>query len=474
MRRALVWFRRDLRLADNPALRAALDAGFAPIPVHVHAPDEEAPWAPGAASRAWLHRSLSALDASLQALGSGLVVRTGASLPTLITLAAETGAEAVFFNRLYEPVVLARDRAVEEGLRAAGLHVASANAALLAEPWTVATGQGAPYRVFTPFWRNASQCLAGLAPDPAPSTLPPLPEGLPRGSVAALGLRPRPRWDRAFWKDWEPGEAGAAEMLDAFLEGAARGYKEQRNLPDRIGTSRLSPHLHFGEVSPRQVAARLLETQRPPIPGADRASYLAELGWREFSQHLLFHFPHMPQADLDDRFSGFAWRNVDVAQLAAWQQGRTGVPLVDAGMRELWHTGWMHNRVRMVVASYLTRNLRFHWRHGAAWFWDTLVDADLGNNTQGWQWSAGTGADAAPYFRIFSPTAQAERFDPHGRYIRRWVPELARLPVPALFAPWEHPELARRLAPDYPAQPIADPKQSRTQALDAYRALRGR
>jgi deoxyribodipyrimidine photo-lyase len=181
----------------------------------------------------------------------------------------------------------------------------------------------------------------------------------------------------------------------------------------------------------------------------------------------------MPQADLDDRFSGFAWRTVDVAQLAAWQQGRTGVPLVDAGMRELWHTGWMHNRVRMVVASYLTRNLRFHWRHGAAWFWDTLVDADLGNNTQGWQWSAGTGADAAPYFRIFSPAAQAERFDPHGRYIRRWVPELANLPVPALFAPWEHPDLARRLAPDYPARPIADPKQSRAEAQDAYRALRG-
>jgi deoxyribodipyrimidine photo-lyase len=445
MRRALVWFRRDLRLADNPALHAALDAGFAPIPVYVHAPEEEAPWAPGAASRAWLHRSLSALDASLQALGSGLVVRGGASLPTLVALAAETGADAVFFNRLYEPVVLARDKAVEQGLRAAGLHVASANAALLAE----------------------------LAPDPAPSTLPPLPGGLPRGSVPALGLQPRRRWDRAFWEEWEPGEAGATEMLDAFLEGAARGYKEQRNLPDRIGTSKLSPHLHFGEVSPRQVAARFLETQRPPIPEGDRTSYLAELGWREFSQHLLFHFPHMPQADMDDRFSGFAWRNVDAAQLAAWQQGRTGVPLVDAGMRELWHTGWMHNRVRMVVASYLTRNLRFHWRHGAAWFWDTLVDADLGNNTQGWQWSAGTGADAAPYFRIFSPTAQAERFDPHGRYIRRWVPELAGLPVPALFAPWEHPDLVRRLAPGYPAQPVADPKQSRAEALDAYRVLRG-
>jgi deoxyribodipyrimidine photo-lyase len=471
MSRALVWFRRDLRLADNPALRAALDAGHAPVPVYIHAPDEEGGWAPGAASRAWLSRSLAALASDLEAHGSGLLVRHGPSLEALLALAAEVGADAVYWNRLYEPASLARDRAVETGLRDAGLSAHSFNGALLAEPWTVATGSGGPYRVFTPFWRNLAQRLDGFVATTAPERLPPLPDGLVPGKVGDLGLAPGIAWDRGFWEAWQPGEAGALEMLDAFVEGAARGYKAQRDIPDRIGTSRLSPHLHFGEISPRQIVACLAQGHRPPIQDADRIAYLAELGWREFAHHLLFHFPHTSDRDLNPRFAQFDWATPDPTVLAAWQQGRTGVPLVDAGMRELWHTGWMHNRVRMIVASFLTRNLRYHWRTGARWFWDTLVDADLANNSQGWQWSAGTGADAAPYFRIFSAAAQAARFDPQGRYIRRWVPELARLPTPALFAPWEHPAKAREFAPDYPASPIVDPKTSREAALSAYQSL---
>lgn len=468
MARAIVWFRRDLRLADNPALLAALDAGLAPIPVYIHAPDEEAPWQPGAASCTWLAKSLRALDADLRARGSRLLVLRGPSLATLEQVVGASGADAVHWNRLYEPASLARDREVKQALRARGLDAHSHNAALLAEPWTVATLGGEPYRVFTPFWKNAGQRIADVAPRPAPARLPAVPEALPGLTVDALALEPLLDWDAGFWTQWQPGEAGAQELLDAFIEGAAHGYGEQRNLPDRAGTSRLSPHLHFGEVSPRQIARRVLDARTPAIPETDRVRYLAELGWREFSHHLLFHYPHTPERDLTDKFARFDWVEPDPAVLRRWQQGRTGIPLVDAGMRELWHTGWMHNRVRMVVASLLTKNLRFHWRHGARWFWDTLVDADLAQNTQGWQWSAGTGADAAPYFRIFSPTSQALRFDPEGRYIRRWVPELRELPAPALFEPWNHLEAARRFAPDYPSAPVLDLPRSRDEALLAY------
>jgi deoxyribodipyrimidine photo-lyase len=475
--RALVWFRRDLRMADNPALQAALDAGHAPVPVYVHAPEEEGAGAAGAAGRAWLARSLAALTASLGAKGSGIVVRRGETLATLRALVAETGAVAVYWNRLYEPALQARDARVEQALRGDGLHVETANAALLAEPWTVATGGGEPYRVFTPFWRNASQRLAGVVTTDAPARLPALPEGLAAGAVTDLRLAPTPAWDNGFWDAgspdaWQPGEAGAQDMLEAFVEGALHGYHEQRDLPDRIGTSRLSPHLHFGELSPRQVVDRLARRQRPAVEERDLTRYLTELGWREFAHHLLHHFPHSVGENLNRRFDGFAWAPVDDTLLAAWQQGRTGVPLVDAGMRELWATGWMHNRVRMVVASFLTRNLRMHWRHGADWFRDTLVDHDLANNIAGWQWSAGSGADAAPYFRMLSPMAQSARFDPSGRYIRRWVPELAALPTPALFAPWEHPRVARELAPSYPAQPVVDPKASREAAIAAHQAMR--
>jgi deoxyribodipyrimidine photo-lyase len=471
MSHALIWFRRDLRLDDNPALQAALRAGHVPVPVYIHAPEEEAPWAPGAASHAWLHKSLLALDADLRARGSRLIIRRGESLAEIEKLIAETRAEALHWNRLYEPASIARDTRIKQGLKSRGLTVESHNAALLVEPWTVETGQGDPYRVFTPFWKNARQRLDPKAPPAAPARLPEIPVLLAGLGVEDLKLepqKPEPRWDAGFWDDWQPGEAGAAELLEAFLDGAATGYKEQRNYPDRIATSKLSPHLHFGEISPRRIVSAVLARTWPAAVQPDIDHFLSELGWREFSHHLLYHFPHTAQENLNPKFEEFAWATPDPVHLAAWQRGRTGVPIVDAGMRELWHTGWMHNRLRMVVGSFLTKNLRYHWKHGADWFWDTLLDADLPNNTQGWQWTAGTGADAAPYFRIFSPIAQAQKFDASGKYIRRWVPELARLPDEALAAPWEQPELLRRLAPGYPIRPIVDLKASREAALAAY------
>jgi deoxyribodipyrimidine photo-lyase len=463
---ALVWFRRDLRLADNPALQAALDAGYAPIPVYVHAPDEEAPWAPGAASHAWLARSLRSLAADLEARGSRLSLRFGPARAALETLASEAGAEAVFWNRLYEPQVIARDRTLKQALAARGLHAQSTNGALLAEPWTVTTTAGDPCRVFTPFWKKVRLRLDD-APRPtgAPTRLPPVDVALASESLDALGLVPSRDWDAGFWREWIPGEAGAQARLDAFVGGALAGYESGRDRPDQEGTSRLSPHLHFGEVSPRQVLARVAAAD---VATTARERALAELGWREFAHHLLYHFPHTTDADFNPRFAGFRWAAPDARVLRAWQQGRTGVPIVDAGLRQLWATGWMHNRVRMVVASFLCKNLRLHWTHGARWFWDTLVDADLANNTLGWQWSAGTGADAAPYFRIFNPVTQARRFDSDGSYVRRWIPELAGVPTKAIFAPWEHGIEAG----DYPSRPIVDLTIRRDAALKAFVALR--
>jgi deoxyribodipyrimidine photo-lyase len=470
MSRALVWFRRDLRLDDHPALQAALRAGHAPVPVYIHAPDEEAPWAPGAASHAWLDRSLRALQASLRDLGSDLVIRRGPSTEALLTLAAETGAEAVYWHRLYEPASIARDTATKAALKAQGLQAESLNGGLLVEPWEVKTGSGEPYRVFTPFWKNARQTLEGIATLTAPAALPALP-ALASLAIDDLGLTPPANekdWHLGFWPHWSPGEGGAADLLEAFIDGAVHGYKEQRNFPDRTGTSKLSPHLHFGEISPRRIVAALQAARLPAKIQPDLDHYFSELGWREFSHHLLFHFPHTSDENMNPRFAEFAWAEVDESRLKAWQRGCTGVPIVDAGMRELYATGWMHNRVRMVVASFLTKNLRYHWLHGARWFWDTLVDASLPNNTQGWQWTAGTGADAAPYFRIFSPVAQAERFDPKAAYIKRWVPELAAVPEAALAEPWAQGDLLQRTAPGYPRKPIVDLKQSRAEALAAY------
>jgi deoxyribodipyrimidine photo-lyase len=461
---AIVWFRRDLRLADNPALAAALRAHSAILPLYIHAPDEEAPWSPGAASRWWLHSSLAALDADLATRGARLHLASGAALDVLRALVASTGAGAVYWNRVYDPAFVARDAAIKQALRADGVDASSFNGSLLFEPTEIVSGSGMPYKVFTPYWRAARAKLAPQSPLPVPPRIAMhAPAGL---ALDALDLRPRIAWDGGLRETWQPGAAGAARRLDAFCANGLADYIAERDVPGHEGTSRLSPHLHFGEISPMQVAWALTDAGSDARLASGAESALRELGWREFAHHTLFHEPQSTTQNLNARFDAFEWDTPEPALLARWQRGRTGIPIVDAGMRELWHTGWMHNRVRMLVASFLTKNLRMHWLEGARWFWDTLVDADLANNTQGWQWTAGTGVDAAPYFRVFNPVTQGERFDPDGHYVRRWVTELADFPSRDIHAPWRDPQRLHACA--YPA-PVVDLAASRQRALDAYR-----
>ncbi len=477
---SIVWLRQNLRLADNPALQAAAQRGGAVVPVFIWAPDEEGDWPPGAASRWWLHQSLGQLALECRAAGAELVLRRGESLSELRAVARETGAGAVFWNRRYEPAALARDTRLTEALVESGLEVESFNGALLHEPWSIKNKSGGPFQVFTPFWRACLAAEEPAEPLPAPRALPgPRPRVSSR-PLAALELEPRPDWAAGMRSSWRPGSAGAAAELERFLRGGLMAYSQDRDRPGRIGTSRLSPHLHFGEIGPRQVwaAVRRFAQARGLAPAEWRSwQFLTELGWREFAHHLLFHFPRTPAAPLREEFAGFPWRSNE-AWLKAWQKGRTGYPLVDAGLRELWATGWMHNRVRMVAASFLVKHLLLSWREGARWFWDTLVDADLANNTLGWQWTSGCGADAAPYFRVFNPVSQGEKFDPDGAYVRRWVPELARLPDEWLHRPWEAPPAALAVAGvelgrTYPA-PVVSHHIARETALEAYQRFKTR
>jgi deoxyribodipyrimidine photo-lyase len=474
---AVVWFRRDLRLADNPALLAACERADHVVALFVHAPDEEGAWRPGAASAWWLHHSLQQLDLALRRRGVALTVRRGGSHEQLLAVARATGATQIYWNRLYEPAVVGRDTLLKRELREQGLECTSCNAALLFEPWEISTAAGGPYRVFTPFWRT---CAAQLDSQPAPRQAPRSLSGPPSApdslQIDDLGLLPSRRWDTGIAEAWTPGEAGAHARLEAFCDGPIAGYSDGRNRPDQGGSSRLSPHLHFGELSPRQclTAVRNALLERESARGSADA-FVRELGWREFAHHLLHHFPHTPEHPLDERFERFPWV-ANPAWLEAWQRGRTGYPIVDAGMRELWTTGWMHNRVRMIVASLLTKNLRQPWLAGAQWFWDTLVDADLAANTLGWQWTAGCGADAAPYFRIFNPVLQAERYDPGRAYIRQWVPELARMPDKFIHRPWQAPSAVLAaagvaLGTTYP-QPVVDFPASRNAALAGYAEIR--
>ncbi len=472
---AIVWFRQDLRLADNPALSKALQTCERVVPLYILSPAEAGEWRPGAASNWWLHHSLSALDGALRELGSRLILRQGGGLETLLALAREIGDARVFWNRVYEPALIERDKTVKRVLREQGIEVLSSNSALLFEPWALSKADGGCYRVFTPFWKA---CLRGGLPEPLhahPAAMPPVPPEIRSLPLEELGLLPTVPWDGGLRHTWRVGEAAAQASLDRFLDEAVHRYPEDRNRPDLTGTSRLSPHLHFGEIGPRQVAQaveRLVRTRSREGLVKGSEVFLSEIGWREFAYHLLYHFPHTTDAPLDERFAVFPWAEDEATQLAAWRSGNTGIPMVDAGMRELWRTGWMHNRVRMVVASFLTKNLLVPWQQGARWFWDTLVDADLASNTLGWQWTAGCGADAAPYFRIFNPVLQGERFDPRGDYVRRWIPELQRLPDRLLHRPWEAPaEVLRqagiRLGEDY-AAPLVDLHATRARALERF------
>lgn len=474
----IVWFRQDLRLHDNPALTAAWQRGGPVIPVFVLDDAGEGDWAPGGASRWWLHHSLAALDEALRARGSRLVLTQGDSANLLRRLVVQTGAGAVFWNRRYEPAVIARDRELKAALANSGVEAKSFNAALLFEPHTVRNKAGGPFQVFTPFWRHCQE-LPFEEPAKLPAGNIPAPAVWPQGlELVALGLLPTRDWTAGLREAWTPGEASARKRLREFVARTMDGYANGRDRPEPAGTSTLSPHLHFGEIGPRQVWAAVRARSKDsgvfPINRGAQV-FLSEVGWREFAHHLLFHFPATPQAPLRPDFAAFPWSR-DQDQLRAWQRGLTGYPIVDAGMRQLWRTGWMHNRVRMIVASFLVKHLRISWQEGAAWFWDTLVDADLAANTLGWQWSAGCGADAAPYFRIFNPILQGRKFDPDGTYVCRWVPELAGLPIEFIHTPWEAPPevlytAGVTLGKSY-ARPVVDHGKARAAALAALKSIR--
>jgi len=466
----IVWFRRDLRIADNPALHAAARSGRPIVPLYIL--DDSGPWTLGGASRWWLHESLHALNAELTALGAPLILRRGGAEKVLADVGAATQAAGVMWNRVYEPATIARDKLIKAGLQKKGLAPESFNGALLFEPWDLLTQSATPFKVFTPFCRAALKSPPPRAPLPAPTALRPCAAQIDSDPLASWKLLPtKPDWAHGLRQTWRAGERAAAAQFDAFGDVVA-AYVKARDTMSVRGTSRLSPHLAFGEISPHQIWHRAGRWE----PGSGITGFLRQLIWREFSAHLLYHFPHLPETPLRKDFTEFPWRH-DGETLRAWQMGRTGYPIVDAGMRELWHTGWMHNRVRMVAASFLVKHLLLNWRAGEEWFWDTLVDADLANNAANWQWVAGCGTDAAPYFRVFNPVLQGEKFDRDGAYVRRWVPELRVLPDLWLHKPWEAPKAKLQaagveLGKAYPL-PIVDHKAARSRALVAFAQMRG-
>lgn len=474
----VVWFRNDLRVRDNPALADACAGDDPVVALFVLEDGDDGPKPLGGASRWWLHHSLASLKTSLAELKIPLVLVSGAAKDAVPRLADRIGASRVCWNRRYEPGAIATDKTIKSALEESGIEVRSHNGSLLCEPWTVATGQGTPYRVFTPFWRAAREKLDLKAPLEVPTPRQKLADPAERGErLEEWSLLPQaPNWASGFQARWEPGEKGAAGKLTQFLEDALKGYGKARDIPSEASTSLLSPHLRFGEISPRAVW-HAVDSKMSTGTALDRdgEKFLSELGWREFAYHLLFHFPETVKSNFNRDFDAFDWRSDD-KQLSAWQEGRTGYPIVDAGMRELWATGYMHNRVRMIAASFLTKHLRLHWHEGEAWFWDTLVDADPASNVSNWQWVAGTGADAAPYFRIFNPILQGEKFDAEGDYVRKWVPEVAELPNKAVHKPWTADsatlsDAGIELGRDYP-RPIVDHPDARAAALSAFKNLK--
>lgn len=468
----LVWFRRDLRLADHPAFAAAARSGRPLLPVFIFC---AASAREQGAGRWWLHGSLGALDAELKKHGSRLVLRSGDPAATLADLARETEAQALFFNRSWQP----DERHSEHHVRITLQKILEVNdfpADCLHEPGSLLSAAGEPLRVFTPFWRTCRQRGEPPAPQPPPDRWTPWTGTIRSEELQAWRLCPTaPDWAGGLRECWQPGESPASRTLQDFTDVGLAGYARQRDRMDLHGTSRLSPHLHFGEIGPRQVwqAVRLSLALTPALEG-DSEAFLRQLGWREFSQHLLHFWPELSHREFQPRLGGFPWRRPGSA-LQRWQRGETGYPLVDAGMRELLKTGWMHNRVRMTAASFLVKHLLIDWREGLRWFADTLVDADQAVNAVNWQWVAGCGADAAPWFRIFNPVLQGQKFDPQGEYVKQWLPELGQLPARFVHAPWKAPQAVLRaagvrLGATYP-RPIIDHELARDRALTAWRTL---
>ncbi len=472
-RPVIFWFRDDLRLADNPGLAAAVASGKPVVTVFVLDDESRETRPMGAACRWWLDKSLAALGERIAAKGGKLILRRGAAEAVIAQLVEETGAEAVFWNRRYGAARKIDER-IKAALKAEGVAAESFNGSLLAEPFALKTGTGGDFKVFTPFWKALQASLVMPAAAPEPRALKTV-AGVASDKLADWGLHPtRPDWSGGMAEAWTPGEMGARKRLRDFLKDQIAGYSENRDRPDEDGTSRLSPYLRFGEISPHQCwrAARHAE-EAGEAPARDVQKFLSEIAWRDFSYHLLYHDPQMPKLSWRRQFEEIEWRKGTKAELEAWRRGQTGYPIIDAGMRQLWTTGWMHNRVRMIVASFFAKDLLVHWRKGEEWFWDTLVDADEANNANGWQWTAGTGADAAPYFRVFNPVLQGEKFDPNGDYVRAWAPELSALPAKWIHHPWEAPaavlaEAGVKLGETYPA-PVVDHDFARKRALETYK-----
>ena len=424
----IVWFQRDLRVSCNPALNLALQGDAPIVAVYVHSPQEDSPWQPGAASRWWLHHSLQALAKELERLGIRLQFFKANSLDLIPRIAADCDASSVLWTERHEPFRRDCESVLETELKSHGIEVVRFRDELLTNPdQFLTTGKSSPYRVFTPFYKRLRKQLQFetlLTSERRASKQKPAPhsEAL---TLHQLGLLDPFPWHEKLHRHWVPGEQSALLRLHDFVENHLGNYPEERDFPSSAGTSSLSPHLHFGEISPRQILNALQPHIQLNINGFSKAaeSWLRQLIWREFSRYILRHFPATPAQPMDRRFEPHFWEN-DELSLGKWQRGETGIPIVDAGMRQLWETGWMHNRVRMLTASLLTKNLGIEWQAGARWFWETLVDADLANNTMGWQWVAGCGVDAAPYFRLFNPLVQAKRFDPDQVYSRRWIPTI--------------------------------------------------
>lgn len=469
MAATILWLRQDLRLQDNLALQQACKRNLPIIPLYLLDTSSSNSWVMGEAQKWWLHHSLISLSKSFEIKGLKLILRCGNPLEILKDVLDKTHASAVYWNRCYQPHTIERDRAIKTYFKETDIDVQTFNSYLLFEPWTLLNKKKEPYKVYSHFWKA---CLRDRKPEPPveeSDILMPWSKDLDSDSIKDWNLLPKISWDAGFSEEWQPGEQGAQTRLTQFIEsGAIVRYKQDRNRPDYHGSSKLSPHLHFGEIGPRQIWSRLHRTSQP---SSGHDTYLREIGWREFCAYLLYHFPTFPDQPFRSEFAHLKWQD-SKKYLTFWQKGQTGYPIVDAGMRQLWYTGWMHNRVRMITASFLCKHLMIDWTLGEKWFWDTLVDADLASNAVNWQWVAGSGVDASPYFRIFNPILQGKKFDPEGDYVRTWVPELKNLPKLYIHQPWTAPEDILQkagivLGQDYP-KPLVEHTSARKIALESY------